>query len=284
MKDKGIYAEYNHHALTLAIEDLCRQLPGGTSEYRSAIRSFALDLYSSMSSDSAARYFVDKTPRYHLIVEDLFELFPDGRFLFLWRNPLAVIASMLQTWQKGRWTLHPYRVDLFEGLTNLIQSFSKHTDQAHAVRYEELVTGRVAAWQRTFEYLDLEFDQGQLDRFSEVQLHGNLGDPVGTRTGASLAMDSTSKWKETLRNPYRKAWCRHYLRWIGEARLAVMGYDLRTLLRDLDDVDVSLSHLGSDLLRASYGWGVQRMRSMAVSGHHAFGGRFAAMWRAVMDQ
>jgi Sulfotransferase family len=283
MKDKGIYAEYNHHALTLAIQDLCRQLPGGESDYRSAIRSFALDLYSSLNPGGTARYFVDKTPRYHLIVEDLFELFPDGRFVFLWRNPLAITASMVESWQKGRWNLHPYHVDLFEGLANLVHSFSKHADQACAFRYEDLVKGDASAWEPAFEYLGLDFDQAQLERFAGVELQGRMGDLVGSRHD-SLTTGSTAKWQKTFRNPFRKSWCRNYLRWIGEERLAVMGYDLHTMLEELDGIETSARYLGSDVLRASYGWGVQGIRTMAVSGHHAFGDRLARVWTAAMDR
>jgi hypothetical protein len=35
----------------------------------------------------------------------------------------------------------------------------------------------------------------------------------------------------------RRAWARRYLRWIGEERLAVMGYRLDVLLAELDAIE-----------------------------------------------
>lgn len=286
LRDRGIYAEYNHHALTMAIQDLCRELPGGERDYRGAIRSFALDLYSSLCDDPGveARYFVDKTPRYHLIVDELLELFPEGRFLFLWRNPLSIVASMVETWQKGRWTLHPYHVDLFDGLANLLEAFSRHPDRTCAIRYEDLVTGNVSAWQPAFDYLDLSFDHSYLERFRDVQLRGRLGDRIERRQHDSLTTGPVGKWQESLRNPYRKAWCRSYLQWIGEKRLAVMGYDLRALLSELESTETSSTLLVSDLLRGFYGWGVLGVRAAAVGGHRAFGEGLARVWTAIMDR
>ena len=283
LKDKGIYAEYNHHTLTSAVEDLCRQLPGGEEHYRSEIRSFALRLYSSLSPDEQTRYFIDKTPRYHLVVDDLFAMFPDGRFLFLWRNPLAVVSSMVETWQKGRWTLHPYHVDLFQGLPNLVLSFSKHQDRACGMRYEQLISGDASAWAPVYDYLGLDFDGSELERFAQVDLHGSMGDPRGSRSD-SLAPGRADKWHKTFHNAFRKSWCRKYLRWIGADRLAVMGYDQYALLREVEGIRTTPADLGPDMVRASYGWGVQCIRAMAVSGHEAFGGRFARAWTAVMDR
>jgi Sulfotransferase family len=283
LRDEGIYAEYNHHTLTSAVDDLCRQLPGGESHYRSEIRSFALRLYSSLSPDGDARYFIDKTPRYHLIVDDLFATFPDGRFLFLWRNPPAVISSMVETWQKGRWTLHPYHVDLLQGLPNLVESFSRHQNRACALRYEQLVSGDASAWSPAYEYLGLDFDESAIARFAEVELHGRMGDPRGSRS-VSLAAGPPDKWHKTFHNAFRKSWCLKYLRWLGPDRLGLMGYDLASLLREVEGIQTSATDLGPDMLRASYGWAVQRIRAMAVTGHEAFGDGLARAWTAVMDR
>ena len=61
------------------------------------------------------------------------------------------------------------------------------------------------------------------------------------------------KWKRVLNTPVRIAWCQNYLKWIGQERLAVMGYDLETLLADLRLLPLSWHHLGKDLYRIPFG-------------------------------
>jgi hypothetical protein len=46
------------------------------------------------------------------------ELFPDAKFIFLWRQPLAVAASMIEAFGDGRWNLERYAVDLWDGVEN----------------------------------------------------------------------------------------------------------------------------------------------------------------------
>jgi hypothetical protein len=47
----------------------------------------------------------------------------------------------------------------------------------------------------------------------------------------------------------RKSWCRRYLRFIGRERLAVMGYDLAGLERELSLQPASFDSFGADLGR-----------------------------------
>ena len=66
------------------------------------------------------------------------------------------------------------------------------------------------------------------------------------RISLKPARSIVEKWKNTLRNPLRKWWIRSYLDWLGADRLAVMGYDLDTLLSDLGDVPLAGSYMMSD--------------------------------------
>lgn len=217
------------------------------------MREFVLRLYSKASPDNA-RYFLDKTPRYHLISDDIIPMFPEGKFLFLWRNPLAIVASIMETWASGRWNLYGYKIDLFEGLENLLRAYEKYGDRIHAVRYEETIERPAEVWRGVFDFLELPFDLSIVQRFSDVDLGGEKGDSSGTgKYRQVISREPLEKWKRTLVNPIRRAWCRRYLRWIGADRLALMGYALDELLAELDAIPTSLQHLGSDALRAGYG-------------------------------
>jgi Sulfotransferase family len=255
LREHGIYAEYGHRVLYEAVKDFCAVLPDGRDEYVSEIRRLALRLYHRASPDGA-RYFLDKTPRYHLVLDELFSAFPDAKYLLLWRNPLAVVASVMETWAGGKWNLYRYKVDLFDGIENLVRAYERHEHRVHAVRYEALITKPEEAWGGVFRYLDLPFDRSALERFGNVELAGRWGDHSGAQKYTELSADPLQGWRRTLNNPVRKAWCRRYLRWIGRDRLGLMGYDLDGLIADLDSLPTSYRQIGSDLGRG--GWGLVR--------------------------
>lgn len=237
-------------SVSRALNDFFEELPAGQDDYLRELRSFALRLYQEAAGPDA-RYFLDKTPPYHLVVEEIARLFPDAKLVFLWRNPLAVVASMAETIWAGRWQLHRSRGDLFHGLANLVSAYERHQSRAIGLRYESLVTGGYEDWQRLAAYLDLDFDPNSLSRFRDVALTGRLGDQSGTERYARLSTEPLQKWRETICNPMRKAWCERYLKWIGSDRLETMGYSLPELLGELEEVTPGYRRLGVDAVDVS---------------------------------
>jgi hypothetical protein len=256
IREGGAYAEYRHFLSRLALADFCRELPNGRDDYLSAVRTMALRLYAVAGNKPAARYFLDKTPPYSLIVDDIVRAFPEAKLLFLWRNPLAIVASEVAGLRRGRWRLHHVKVQLYEGLANLVAARQRLADRSCAVQYERLVTDPDSEWPRVFAYLGLSYDPGVLERFREVDLKGRVQDPSGALSYAALSTEPLGKWRATLASPVRKLWCRRYLRWIGAERLAVMGYDLDTLLCELGELPADFRRVGPDLfdLAVSAAW------------------------------
>jgi Sulfotransferase family len=252
-RDRGAFAEYGQLTSAHAIREFGERLPNGIADYDEEVRNFILALYGK-ASGGASTYFLDKTPRYHLIVEDLFRLFPDAKVVFLWRNPLSIVASIVETWGHGKWTVGRWRGDLYDGVDHLVAALEGHGDRAHAVRYEDLVAEPMGAWPELFAYLDLSFDGSLLTSFRSIDLQAKMGDPTGSRRYDALSTEPLDKWKATLRTPLRKQWSKNYLDWIGRDRLALMGYDLEQLTEELASVSGSSRRLGSDVVRASYGW------------------------------
>ncbi len=245
-KQEGVIAEYDHPQMVRAIQDFCRQLPGGEADYRRQLREFVLGLYERASGPDAL-YFLDKTPPYGLVASEIMELFPDGRFVFLWRNPIGVIASIIETLNGGRWHPTLFRGDLFVGLPRLVAAFEANRSRVHAVRFEDLLGGDERRWRQLMDYLGIDFDPRSLDRFSEVQLNGRMGDPTGIKQYASLSADPLEKWRGVLANPLRLAWCRRYLQFLGAERLATMGYELDELLEQLSSQPLNASGVVNDL-------------------------------------
>ncbi len=213
LRREGVYAEYAHRIVVDGIEDLCRFLPGGQADYRDEIRQLALRLYRRLS-DPGATYYLDKTPRYHLVVDDIVDLFgDDARFVFLWRNPLAVASSMLDMGDGPRWFPEHHKVDLYTGLARLTATYAGRRDRVLAVRYEDLVAEPGVELKRIVDYVGLEWEEAMLRPSDERCL---------------------VKWRAHLGTPVRRHWARRYLRWVGPERLGLMGYDIDELLSELD--------------------------------------------------
>ena len=212
----------------------------------SAVGSAMRELYQKAAKNNNAQYFLDKTPRYALIADDIIDIFPDGKFIILWRNPLAIIASMIETWGGGKWIIPSFKVDLFDGLASLIDSSQAHSGKILTVQYENFLNSPETELSRIAEYLELQLDPVVIKNFSKVSFAGKFGDSTGINDYHEIDTAPLDKWKAVINNPLRKMWCRRYLHWLGEERLRVMGYDLDELLLELDSTGFSPRYLYSD--------------------------------------
>jgi len=247
LKKKGGSAEYSHVIANIALHDFIRELPNGKDDYLSAIGGAATELYRKAAKDKNARYFLDKTPRYALIADDVIKMFPDGKFIVLWRNPLSIIASMVEFWSSGKWDLARFDVDLYNGLANLIDSYRNNPEKYLAIQNEHFLKQPEKELKRISEYLGIEIDTDILNNFSEVKFDGKMGDTYGVKNYNAVDEAPLEKWKQTINNPLRKRWCRNYLQWLGKERLAVMGYDLDELLSEIDATEMTTRNLFADL-------------------------------------
>lgn len=227
-----------------ALGDFISVLPNGSDDYRAEVREMVLNLYGKVGGDGS-KFFVDKTPPYHLIADEVIATFPDARFIFLWRNPLAVLASIIETLGQGKWTTYEFRGTLFDGVRNLVTTYERHRDRVHGVRYEDLLAGS-GAWESLCEYVGLPFDPGALSSFSDVHWAGRMGDPTGVHRYTALSNEPLVRWRGTIVNPLRREWARRWLRWIGPEHLSTMGYEMTELLADLDGTDVTRQRMRQD--------------------------------------
>jgi hypothetical protein len=261
LREEGIAAEYTHPVAVRAVREFVERFPDGVDGYRQALRTFILDLYER-AAPGPGRYFVDKTPRYHFVVEELFATFPEARFVFLWRNPLAIVASIVETWCAGRWNVDRWRADLW-GLPALVDASVRHAGSSVAVRYEDLVEGSEAPWASLFTSLGLEFHPAVLEDFRDVGVGGSVGDPTGVRRYERISAEPTGKWRTTLASPWRRRWCLRYLDRIGDARLRAMGYDAKDLRAELASLEPRLGPLVSDVVHG-VAWGALQARKRAA--------------------
>jgi hypothetical protein len=251
LRSRGALAEYGHRAAAGALEDFLRRVPRGDSAYLEAVKRLAVEMYAA-AAPAGARLFVEKTPRNALIADEILRTFTGSRHIVLWRNPLAVAASMIESFGDGRWNLYKYRIDLHAGLESLVAAAEAYGDRICSVRYEDLAASPEATCARVFHHVGLEFEPRLLAELTRVELPGRMGD-VGRNEATVVTDASLDHWRAVLCNPFRRRWARGYLDWIGAERLALMGYDAAELRAQLEAAPVSAKRLLSDLPRAAYG-------------------------------
>lgn len=250
MRSVGARCDFDFTQSARALEDLSI----GVDEYRSAVATAALSLYGSLLADgSKGSKFLDKTPRYHLIAEEILRAFPGSRAVVVWRNPLAVAASIMTTWNRGRWNLYNYYVDLYDGAAALLSACRRFPDRLHILRYEDLVQDPIRICASLFQYLDLDFDPAMVERGTRSRLVGRMGDKKGQAEYGNVSTAGLTKFREAYSTPFRRRWARRYLDWLGQDALAEMGYAPEETYGTLVQKKVNVRLLVSDFLR--YTWG-----------------------------
>ena len=231
-REQGMASEYSAYLSSLAINDFIDNLPNGKADYFSAVKNFVQDLYARQCTGKEI-YFLDKTPRYFFIIPEIAQIFPDARFIFLFRNPIHVFASILSTWGHGRLNkLNNHRIDLQEGPKLLAQGWEALKDRSLAVSYENLVTDPRRELAGIFDYLELPPDYEVLKTFTRQKTHGRLGDP-NAQEYAHIQTASMHKAEQIFTTPYRKYMIKKYLRDTGSRTLSALGYEEKSLLEEV---------------------------------------------------
>ena len=237
----------------MAIKDFYDGYANGKKDYLDELRTFTLNLYKRRSTPKS-QYFLDKTPRYHLICDEIINMFPDGKFILLWRNPLAVASSILQHWCKGKWKIGRYNIDLFGGITNLLNTSSSNNSIIHTIKYEDLVQNPQIEINNICDYISIDYNDQMVNSFYDTDLLGRMGDKTGLNIYRNkVSKDSLNSWKNTYSNPYRRNWAINYLTWIGQENLRTMGYDYFQLKSDVKtNKKASIKSICLDILYTIY--------------------------------
>lgn len=240
-----VYADYSHRTSVVAFEDLVTRMPGGRRQILDSLGRAVQDVYRSVA-DREVRYFLDKTPRYFLIVDFVLELFPEAPAIVLLRNPLDVLASIISTWGQDRLWLHHGLVDLYRGPRRIHEAIRRHPKRLELVLYDSLVESPREVVERLCLRLGIPFESTMLEGGKGEVLTGRLGDKSVNSTRGDIVDSSVARWKRVLATPLRRAFARRYLRQLGPEILATFGQDMASLERELDALPVRWERTWSD--------------------------------------
>lgn len=146
-----------------------------TPELRRAIREAALARLRGPDGQAPAEGapLLEKTPKNALRVPFLKSVFPDARFIFLWRDPRENLGSIIEAWRSGGWVTYKALPGWDGPWSLLLPSGWQALDGAPPET--------VAAWQwRSANQTALE-DLQQLppEDWTSVAYHDFLADPEG---------------------------------------------------------------------------------------------------------
>lgn len=244
-KLKGISTEYNAKFATLALNEFLKRIPRGQQLYDSCNRDFAFTLYDEALRESSKSIFLDKTPRYYLIADELARLFPAAKMIFLMRNPLAVFASILDYNFQGDWwrmLCQPdRRNDLLLAPKMISDVINSLGDRSITVKYERIVRNPDRELRTLSEKIDVEFEAGMLnysgvERFAET----TFVDTKSVSAHETAVSDYVDSWKKTLDSRMKVALARAYLELLGPEIIQVYGEDNDRLKAELDSLAESL--------------------------------------------
>ena len=226
LRATGHEAEYGALTAHRALQDFMGTLEGGQSHYVEALRRMGLHLYGTACDQAGKRYFLDKTPRYFLIIPELAQIFPEARFVILLRNPLAVLASILHTWVQGDWIrLSRHYMNLVLAPRLLLEGIELLGARAVVVRYERLVQEPASQVSELSGLLGLEFRPDMVHYGARPGFVGRYGDPAGVYQHTQPTTTSLDRWLDLGRSRQTRHLARAYLADLGPELVTSLGYD-----------------------------------------------------------
>jgi hypothetical protein len=159
-----------------------------------------LDLiFRSSFNQTEKKYWGDTTPQNTRYYKEISEVFPKGKYIFLIRNPLDVVASYHRgsTDAFGELVDVKLSVRLWKDSLKAYHYLSKN-HQVKLLRYEDLVNDPTSTLSALMSYLNLDFEENMLfhDKFESVSmLHS---EPQHNNIKKGIFNSSIEKWKSSL--------------------------------------------------------------------------------------
>ena len=199
---------------------------------------FITDLYEKQCVNNE-RYFLDKTPRYYLIIPLLADIFPNAKFIFLFRHPIEVLSSIMQTWLDNRLFIYRNYIDLFYGPFALADGNNSLKNRSIKVCYSDIVISPGDEIKRICSYLNIKFDPQMIFNYNDIKLKGRMGDKYESNLYQNTKKDFSEKWKYNINNHYRKWFAKKYVKILGDETLVEFGTSVRETIDEIDSLPVT---------------------------------------------
>ncbi len=231
LRDNNIVAGYNSNLYVKALNDFIDKIPGKKAKYEESIAQTYLDFYHLILKNNNKQFFLDKTPRYYYVIDELLNYFPGSKIIILWRNPAAVLSSIVKSWINNDWQrLSEYKDDLQLAPKLMIEAQTKHKKQVYALKYEDLLAHPNDQISSLCKFLEINFEEGMLQYGNIVNEKWRYGDQETVYNRKQPDIAFAERWQEELKTPQIWRIISDYLNSLGEETLHKMGYAYDHLL------------------------------------------------------
>ena len=227
LKKSGIYSEYNFNTDRKAFEVFVEGLPDGEETYIQSLNEMYLNLYSYYIDGTNCSYFLDKTPRYYLIVNELLKIYPDAKYILLIRNPLAVLGSIINSWISNNWyRLSEFRNDLTRAINEQLDILNnkKKNEAFLIIHYEEMLSDTNEVLKTLFDYISVDFEAG-VENYNQKNEKWRFGDQESVYVKDGIDKNNDKKWQQSLSVPQYWRVMYDYLHYIGKDNFEKLGYN-----------------------------------------------------------
>ncbi|HHL44943.1 MAG TPA: sulfotransferase [Gammaproteobacteria bacterium] len=241
-RGSGIETEYGASFAAEGVNEFIKNYAANGDIYDEAIRNWAETIYNDALNKQGKSLFLDKTPRYFFIIPELYRLFPEAKFIFLIRNPMAVLASELTTYVKGNWpVLGVFQPDLLLAPRLILEGIELLGSDAITIHYEKFVSEPEKNISALCKQLGISFNDSMLDYSRTPAPKGKMNDPIGIHKHTRPSTASMEKWKRMADNIQSRHFARSYLDALGPETIEQLGYSWEQIRRDLDETDTHSS-------------------------------------------
>lgn len=200
----------------------------------------------------------EKTPAHYLALWDLYEAFPDAKFINLIRDPRGVVDSFMKApfyknfGKNPMHAIHSWRM----AINRHKEAASKADPKRYiSVRYEDLVEQPEFELKRLTSFLGVEFEPTMMD-FHNRDYSGFLaGESHKMGTFKPVYKDSTEKWRKSLSNKQVSL-----IEGILEGKMKELGYKLDTTPQPL------MTKLNEKMLFAAYKGRMRARKLLQLAG------------------
>ncbi|MDX9974546.1 MAG: sulfotransferase [FCB group bacterium] len=233
-------APYDAGKAAAGLRRFVASLPRTEADYWAACRAYCEVLYGAFMSGTDKRVCLDKTPAYALVLPFMQKVFPDGKYVVLTRNPLAMFSSFANSFFDGDYFTAQQYNPLLERYVPALAAFLRQDEVPYChVRYEELVKKPEETMERVYAYIGVPFERETIDygnrKPGPAEVKG-LGDPIGVAKHTRPTTASVKKWVEELAaDPGKQRLMREIIDRLAPEDLAILGYPKETLWKPLDE-------------------------------------------------
>ena len=150
--------------------------------------------YACEQGKEGALWLGDKNPHHSLFINDLIHMFPNSKFLYLFRDYRDNVVSYQNVpFDSNNPTVLAYR---WKKYNEMIQdAIVQHPTRFLNIKYEDLVTDSHPVLQSACQFLDIPFDEQMLEHHkhqsgSKGDWHSNISSPLSTK--------SMNRWSSEL--------------------------------------------------------------------------------------